>query len=164
MPTFTVSEEERRQARKPHDLFMISLGGQLLLGPAAIFLEIGRIALLLPLSFSLLFFLWSWRESKRCEQGKSWFVASHWRLALSRYRLLYIGYAITTLFLLLGWLLSVTIDPHSPQKFLAVALTRIGVMPTIIMVLVTLVMENMGLNMAQQGELPQKMVDRYPPP
>ncbi|MBF0219914.1 MAG: hypothetical protein HQL49_10365 [Gammaproteobacteria bacterium] len=161
---FSVSEALCKAGKRPHDIFMISLGGQLLLGPTAIFLQIGTVALLLPLGFSLLFFLWSLWQIRQPAIADNWFVATHWRLALRRYRLLYIGYGITTLFFVAASLLALTIDPDSPQKFLPIALDRIGVMPTLILVLVTLVMENSALNMAQKGELPDSCVKRYPPP
>ena len=150
-----------KQAKLPHNLFMVALGGQLLLGPAAIFLEVGRMGLLLPLGFSLIFFIYSFIKSR---DTAHWFIMQHWQLAMRRYKLLYIAYTITIIILVLSWFIGTNIDPTSPQKFLPVALTRIGVMPTIIMTFVLLVLENGGLSMATKGELPDKMVDRNPPP
>ncbi|MEJ1297925.1 MAG: hypothetical protein RPU64_00850 [Candidatus Sedimenticola sp. (ex Thyasira tokunagai)] len=158
---FDVDQGICKQAKLPHDLFMIGLGGQLLLGPAAIFLDIGRLGLLLPLVFSLIFFIYSYFKS----QGTThWFVIQHWNLALRRYKFLYIAYGITTVILILSWYIGTNIDPSSPQKFLPVALTRIGVMPTVVMIFVSLVLGNGGLSMANKGDLPDKMVKRNPPP
>lgn len=146
---------EIKEAKRAHEIFMVGLGGQLLLGPAAIFLQVGRIAILLPLLFSLLFAIYQWRVFKRLiiEQQPA-FIVTHWQLALHRYIPLGIGYLITILFLLLSWWLAGVFDPSSPNKFLAVAISRIGVLPVIVMIFVTLVMENMGLNMALRGEEP----------
>jgi hypothetical protein len=88
----------------------------------------------------------------------------HWRLALRNYRLLAIGFALTLLFLLISWGLEQSLDPHSPSHFLAVALTRIGVMPTLVMIFACFVIENGALNQVLRHEVPDKLVKAYPPP
>jgi hypothetical protein len=45
-----------------------------------------------------------------------------------------------------------------------VALIRIGVMPSIIMVFVCFVMENGALNQALRHEVPEWLVKAFPPP
>ncbi len=158
---FDIETGISKQARRPHQLFMMAVGGQLLLGPAAIFLKIGLPGLLLPLGFSLLFYVYSYWQSR---DTTHWFINQHWLLALRRYKYLYIAYAITIIFLMISWYVGTTIDPHSPQKFLPIALSRIGVMPTIIMLFVSLVLGNVGLNMAIKGELPDKFAQTNPLP
>lgn len=159
---FDVDEGTIKRAKGAHELFMVNLGMLLLLGPLAIFLGIGRLAVLLPMGVTALFVFYFWRRVNSA--GQTWFVQAHWRLALHNYRFLAIGFALTVVMLLISWVVSITIDHESPSRFLAVALTRIGVMPTIIMVFACFVIENGALNMALRSELPQKIVDRFPPP
>lgn len=148
-----IDEEQRRRAKFPHELFMVNLGAHLLLGPLAIFLEIGRLGLLIPIGFSALIIAYSyWRTGQAQAEA---FVHAHWQLALRRYRLLMLAYLISAVLIGIGWLLSFNIDPASPQKFLPVALTRIGVMPTVLMVLACFVLENGALGMALRGESPK---------
>lgn len=159
-----IDEALIRPAKAAHELFMVNLGSMLLLGPTAIFLGIGRLGIVLPILVSMLFILYTWRKSRHLARSGHWFVHVHWRLALFNYRLLGIGFALTLLFLLISWGLELSLDPRSPSHFLAVALTRIGVMPTIIMIFVCFVIENGALNQVLRHEVPERMVKAYPPP
>ncbi len=153
-----------KPAKAAHELFMVNLGTLLLLGPMAIFLGIGRMGIVLPILVSLLFILYTWLRGRTLARSGPWFVHVHWQLALRKYRLLGIGFALTLLFLLLSWGLELSLDPHSPSHFLAIALTRIGVMPTIIMIFACFVIENGALNQVLRHEVPDRMVKAYPPP
>jgi len=161
---FDIDESLIKPAKAAHELFMVNLGSLLLLGPMSIFLGIGRLGILLPILVSLLFILYTFQKTRRLAADGEWFVRMHWLLALRTYRLLAIGFALTLLFLLLSWGLEQALEPHSPSRFLAVALTRIGVMPTIIMIFVCLVIENSALNQVLRHEVPDKQVKAYPPP
>jgi hypothetical protein len=161
---FDIPQTELKAARAAHELFMVTLGVLLLLGPLSIFLGIGRIAILIPLLVSLVFMFYIRQRSQRIAETGPWFVAMHWRAALGNFRWLYIGFALTLVFLLISWLLELTIDPHSPSHFVAVAMTRIGVMPTIIMIFACFVMGNNGLNQVIRHEVPDKLVSAFPPP
>ena len=41
---------------------------------------------------------------------------------------------------------------------------RVGVMPTVVLVLVSFVLANMALEQANKGEVPDGIVNRYPTP
>ncbi len=162
---YAIDDAVRRQAKAPHELFMLNLGFfHLLLGPAALFLGIGLVGLLIPLGFSLAMMGYMLLRCKRVQGGGDWFVARHWSLAVRRNRWLLLGYSLTAAILLGGWLLTLGVDRESTRHILVTVITRIAVMPTIITVLVCFVMENGGLNMALEGELPKGFVERFPPP
>lgn len=161
---FDIPQNEIKSARAAHELFMVNLGALLLLGPLSIFLGIGRVAILIPLIISLLFLLYIRKKSQTLTTSGPWFVAMHWRAALGNFRWLFIGFALTVVFLLISWGLELAIDPHSPSHFVAVALTRIGVMPTLIMIFACFVMGNNGLNQVIRHEVPDKLVAAFPPP
>lgn len=159
-----IDEALVKPAKAAHELFMVNLGTLLLLGPMAIFLGIGRLGIVLPILVSLLFILYTWLRSCALARSAPWFVHVHWRLALRNYRLLAIGFALTLLFLLISWALERSLDPHSPSHFLAIALTRIGVMPTIVMIFACFVIENGALNQVLRHEVPDRMLQILPPP
>lgn len=163
---FAVDEAVRRRAKGAHELFMINLGlFHLLLGPAALFLGIGLKGLLLPLTFSASMMLYMLLRCQRSQDGtEHWFTALHWRLAVRRNRWLLLGYTLTGTILLGGWLLTLGVDRESTRHILVTVITRIAVMPTIILVLVCFVMENSALNMALGGELPDTLLKRFPAP
>jgi hypothetical protein len=161
---FDIPQAELKSAKAAHELFMVNLGALLLLGPASIFLGIGRIAILIPLGISLVFMLIIRQRSRGLVDSAPWFVAVHWRMALRNFRGLFIGFALTIIFLLISWGLELTIDPHSPSHFVAVALTRIGVMPVLIMIFASFVIGNNALNQVLRHEVPDKLVKAFPPP
>ena len=158
---FEVSEKEIRQAQMPHNLFVTGiLFFDLLLTPAAIALNIGLYGLLLPLACSLLVIGVIYLRSRKVTV---WFVDAHWRLALRHSQWLMIGYAVTAACMLLAWLLSLSADAHM-KHILLTALTRIAVLPTLVAVMVTVVMEASALALAGKGEVPERIARQYPPP
>ena len=158
---YTIDQAELKAAKNAHEVFMMNLGALLLLGPMTIFLGVGRIGILIPILFSGAFVLYSYRRFRRAQ---SWFVQIHWRLALRNYRWLYLGYGITTLLLLVSWLVESGASADSPSQLLAVALIRIGVMPSLIMVFACFVMGNGALNQALRHEVPERLAKSFSPP
>jgi hypothetical protein len=159
---FEAGQDEIRRAKAAHELFMVNLGAHLLLGPMGIFLDIGRLGILLPIFTSFLFIGYTLQRSRKLEPQQGYLTYLHWKLALRNYRFLLIGYGLTLLLLGISWLVEFSVDSASPNRFLSVALTRIGVMPTIIMVFACFVIENGALNQALRAEVADRLVQRYP--
>ena len=158
---FEASQKQIRQAQLPHNLFVTGiLFFDLLLTPAAIVMNIGLYGLLLPLTCSLLVIAVIYVRSRKVTV---WFVDAHWRLALRHSQWLMLGYALTAAFMLLAWLLSLSADAHM-KHILLTALTRIAVLPSLVAVMVTVVMEASALALAGKGEVPDRIVQKYPPP
>jgi hypothetical protein len=159
---FNPSPEARRLAQSPHNLFIVGLFAfDLFMTPAVLAMKLGMVSLLIPLLFSgtLMAYI-NWRG----KQDGVWFVQMHWRLAWTRCRILIIGYAVSAALILVAWLISqVSSDPHM-ASIMWTALTRIALMPTLIIVLVTSVMAFSAFSMAQKGELPDKLVAKFPQP
>jgi uncharacterized Tic20 family protein len=153
---------ERKQAQAPHNLFVAGVFAfDLLMTPAVLGLKIGMVGLLIPLvcSGSLLAYIYL-----RSRKQTSWFVDMHWRLTWNRSRLLLLGYAISASLVLIAWLLSMlSSDPHM-ASIIWTALTRIALMPTLIFVLFTSVLEAGAIAQATNGEVPDKLAAKYPPP
>jgi hypothetical protein len=161
---FPAGESERSRAKNPHELFILNLiVFHLLLAPAAIALKIGALALLLPLIFSAGVMSFIYWRARRAEAVDSWFVMAHWKIALRRCLLLLTGYGITGGILLLAFFLSLGMQGHM-KEIMFTALTRIGVMPTVILVFVSFVMESNALFQATRGEVPDSIALRYPAP
>ncbi len=161
----TVDERLRTRAKTPHEVFVVNLiGFHLLLTPAAIALGIGMGALLLPplLSGAVIGFL-AWRTRRAAVQAP-WFVAAHWRLALRRGVLLLYGYGASGALVLLGWLLTLGIERPETQSIMFTVFTRIAVMPTFIMVLITFALSTSAIGQAGRGEVPDRIALKFPPP
>ena len=159
---FAIDAVLKKKAKSPHELFLINiLIFHLLLTPATLALGIGRLGLLLPPFFSGLIILFTYLRSTRTDH---WFIVAHWKLALRRARLLLYGYAGTALLLGIGWLITLGMDKHSMQEIMLTVFTRIAIMPTLILVMVSAVIEAGSINQATRGELPDSLLKHYPAP
>ena len=159
-PNATV--EEVRKAQFPHNLFITGLFlFDLLMTPAVLALKIGMIGLFIPLllSGSLIAFIYL-----RSRKSTSWFVDVHWKLTFSRARLLMLGYAISAALIFIAWLISLASHDPNMGHIIWTALTRVALMPTVILVLATAVMEFGAYAQAAKREVPDKMAAKFPPP
>lgn len=156
------SKEERRQAQVPHNLFIIGVFAfDLLMTPAMIGLKIGMIALLIPLFCSGALLAWIYLRGRT---HSDWFIRMHWLQAWARGRFLLLGYAVSGTLILLAWLLSLNSSDAHMGHILWTALTRVALLPTLIMVMVTAVMEFSAASQAAKGEVADDLAARFPPP
>lgn len=148
----TVSAQEIKHAQVPHNLFIVAaMLFDLLMTPAAIAMKIGMYGLLVPLllSGSAIAYIYF-----RARTTRAPFVAAHWKLAFKRCQLLMIGYAVSGLLILLASLLGMASSDPNMKHIMLIALTRIAIVPSLIAVMVTLVMEAGSLGQAGRGEAP----------
>jgi membrane-associated HD superfamily phosphohydrolase len=157
------SVTEVRQAQSPHNLFIIGLFTfDLLMTPAVIAMKIGMMGLFIPLVCSGTLMIYIYLRSRKVTG--SWFVDTHWKLAFQRALLLLMGYGISAALILVAWLISLLSHDPNMQRILLTALTRIALMPTLILVLITSVMEFGAYSQAGKREMPDKIAAKYPPP
>ncbi|WP_040729486.1 hypothetical protein [Thiocapsa marina] len=191
---FPVDETTRRKAKTPHELAMVNLivfnlmiGVALLAGSMA---EpdsmIGRykwLAVSIPLALSLVLIGVTWMRSRQRGKNTSWFAAAHWRLAASRYRLIVIAYLVCAAILSIALIgkpdeteIAAQLRTLPPamqemerhkiesQDMASAIWARIGVVPLLLAVMVTIMLESGALYQAGRGELPDALVARCPPP
>ena len=159
---FSPTDAEKKRARWAHDLFVLNiLFFHLLLTPATIVMGVGQIGLLLPLTLSGLVIAFIYYRSRK---DPSWFVEAHWRLSFSRCKLLMMGYAGSLLVFGIGWLLTLGMDQESMRNIMFTVFTRIAIMPTLILAMVSTVLEASATSLVSKGEVPDKLVKAFPPP
>jgi len=151
------------KARLPHNIFMLNLAlFHLLMTPASIALEIGISGMLVPLMLSLAVITYTYIKSRKLEQTAHWFVLAHWKLAVKRYRILLISYAVTATLILIGWLLAMSSpDPHM-QNILQTVFIRIAIMPVLLIVMVNFYLESSAISMTSRGEVPDTIINMLP--
>lgn len=155
--------QERKDAQVPHNTYILGLFlFDLFMTPAVIGLKIGMIGLLIPLFFSGSLIAYIYMRGRN--GGLPWFVAAHWKLAFRRCKLLMLGYAITAVLVFVAWLLSTITDDHNMSTIMWTAMTRIALMPTLITVMITAVLEFSATAQAIKGEVPDKIAAAFPPP
>lgn len=156
------SERDIKRAHTPHNLYISGIFFfNLLMTPAMIVLDIGMAGLLVPLFCSAAMLVYI---HQRGQSEPNWFVQMHWQLCWTRGRLLLIGYAISATLVCLAWLISLYAQDANMKHILWTALTRIALMPTLIFVMVTAVLEFSAIGQANAREVPDKLAARFPPP
>ena len=149
-------------AQVPHNLFVSGLFlFDLLMAPAVIVLDIGMAGLLIPLLCSSALVAYIYLRSKKTT---GWFVDAHWRLAYSRGLWLLMSYAASAALILVAWLVSKGARDANMEHILWIALTRIALMPSLILVMVTAVLEAGAISLATKREVPDKLAASFPPP
>lgn len=153
------------KARIPHNIFMLNLAlFHLLMTPASIALEIGIAGMLAPLFLSLAVVTYTYIKSKQLVQNAHWFVLAHWMLAVKRYRILLISYAVTASLILIGWLLAMSSPDPNMQNILQTVFIRIAIMPVLLIVMINFYLESSAINMASRGEIPDSIINTLPEP
>lgn len=149
-----ISDAEVKQAQIPHNLFISGLFlFDLLMTPAVIVLKLGMAGMLLPLLCSGALIAYLYLRSKK---GSSEFIVAHWRLAYSRGLWLLAGYAVSAGLIFIAWLISLNARDANMGHILWTALTRIALLPTLVAVMVTAVMEASAISAATKRETPLK--------
>jgi hypothetical protein len=153
---------EVKKAQVPHNLYVTGLFiFDLLMTPGIIALKIGMLGLLIPLFFSGSLITYVYLRSRKTT---SWFVDMHWKLTFARAQWLMIGYAVSGTLIFLAWLISLASHDPNMGHIIWTALTRVALMPTLIMVLVTAVLEASSIPLVIKREVPDKFAAKYPPP
>ena len=157
---FDATEAEIKQARVPHNLFVSGLFLlDLLMTPAIIVSKSGMSGLLIPLFCSCALSGYIYLRSKKIT---TWFADVHWHLAFYHSKILMLGYAVSALLIFIAWLVSQTAHDESMKHIMWTALTRIALMPTLIAVMVTAVMGASAIGLANNREVPDKILKSYP--
>ena len=156
------SSAHRSKAKIPHNLFMLNLAVfHLLMTPAAIALNVGRLGLLLPLSLSLLTMLFSYVYCHKMDAQKQLFEYLHWRLALQRYKYLLIAYSISAALLLLGGVVMLGTEDANMREIMQTVFIRIAIMPVLLGVMLNFYLESNAISLASQGMIPQDLLEKY---
>ena len=169
-------------------LFNLMIGIALLAGSMApadsVIAQYKWVAVAVPLAVSLIVIGFTWKRASKAQDTMSWFAAAHWKLAASRYRLLLIGYlvcgAIVGFGLSSGGQGQASIEAqiaHLPpamqemerrklegQDMGGAVWARIGVVPLILIIMVSIMLESGALYQAGRGEVPDAMTKKLPPP
>lgn len=159
--SYEISDNEKKQARHPHELFLINLiTNHILLFAAALGVATSYPLLLLPTALaSASILIYTLVRARRSLTVDSWFVSCHWQVAARRSRMFLImlaavsGVVCTILLLAAG-------DP-SPQQWAILGAT---VLPVMVTVLVLIILETDAMQQATHGDLPKWVRERMPQP
>ena len=161
---FEISEQERKQARHPHEYFLINLiTNHILLFVGLLGMARDNpMALLIVPVISILILSYLLFRARRALKVDPWFVSCHWQLCARR-SLFFIGMIAFMGLVVLAVILSVGGDVNAlkPGHY---AVGGVAMLPTIFSVLVLVVMESDAVHKANLGEVPDWLVKKYPRP
>ena len=159
-----ISEAERKQARHPHEFFLINLITNHILvfvGLLGMAKQEPYLILIVPTVSILILAYLMWRA--RLSRGRDpWYVFAHWQLCARRSRF-FIGMIAAMGLGIAAILASVGGDAADlrPGHF---AIGGIVMLPTLFTILVLIIMESDAVHKANIGEVPEWMIRRFPPP
>jgi len=161
---YNVSEEDRKKAKIPHELFLTNLIGNHILwfvaglGVAGSYWQ--PLAMVPVISLIAVFYT-MWR-AKRARLEASWFVMCHWQLCVKRSRILLAVMCFLLLVACLGWM------AYTYLGLMDIAVKAmvggVGILPVMVTVLVLIMMEIDAMHQAAQGKLSAKIAEAYPNP
>ncbi len=161
---FDISEQESKQARHPHEYFLINL----ITNHILVFVALLGMAktypwvLLITPAVSILILSYLMMRARRALKSDTWFVACHWQLCARRSKffiamLALLGVVFTGLLLSVGGDTSALRPGHK-------ALGGVLALPTMLTVLTLIVMESDAVHKAKIGEVPDWLVKKFPKP
>lgn len=156
--TFTISETEIKQAKHPHDIFLVNLIFNHILVFASILTasSLAKFVVIVPI-FSILSMIYIFWGAARARNKYSWYVNGHWQLCVSRSKKFLFVVVAMLLVLLLLWVIS---GGHMrPQHW---AIGGATVLPVMVTVLILIIMESEALHQAKIGVLPDWVMQRFP--
>lgn len=156
-------EEERKQARHPHEFFLINLITNhilLFVGLLGMAKQEPWALLIVPTVSILILAYLVWR-AKLSRSRDPWFVFCHWQLCARRSRffigmILLMGLGIAAILASVGG----NVNDLRPGHY---AIGGMVMLPTLFSVLVLIIMESDAVHKATIGEVPDWLVDKYPP-
>lgn len=159
---YEISEDDRRKAKVPHEIFLINLIGNHILWFIASLGLAGQywqpLALVPVVSIVILSYI-LWR-AKRAQDSAPWFVACHWQMTAKRSKVFLCVLGVLLTAALLGW---VGYTYFGMMDIAVKALVGgIGVLPVVVVTLVLIVMESDALHQSSQGIVPDGVAKLIP--
>ncbi|MBE0511179.1 MAG: hypothetical protein K0A95_11640 [Chromatiales bacterium] len=161
---YAVSEKEISAAKLPHEIFLFNL----ITNHILIFVGLLGLAgsypwvMLITPAISLVLLSYLILRAKQSLRKDSWYVFSHWQLCAFRSKL-FIG-IILLLALVVAVLIFTVGGDFSKLRPGHYALAGVAFIPTLLSVLTLIVMESDAVHKAKSGEVPQSIVNKFPPP
>ncbi|MDQ1363954.1 MAG: hypothetical protein QG652_1816 [Pseudomonadota bacterium] len=155
---FKISETEARQAKIPHDIFLVNLIFNHILVFATILTasSLTQYIVVVPI-FSILSTLFIFWGAHRAKNRYSWYVNGHWQVCVSRSKKFIFMIAVMLTVFLVVWLVS---DGHlRPRHW---ALGGAAILPVMVTVLILIMLESESLHQAKSGILPEWILEKYP--
>lgn len=157
-----IPEEQLKQAKQPHELFLINLVFNHILMFIAALGVVDSIPYFLPLvpllSICILSYtLWRAKYAKRKD---AWYVMCHWQVCARRSCVFLSVVCLLLLIIFLGWIGFTYYDFKKVQTLALIG--GFGMLPTMGTILVLIILESDSLHQSRTGKLPDWVVKKFP--
>lgn len=160
---FSVSPEDRKHAKWPHEIFLINLIFNhifIFCATIAVFSSFPFLPALVPaISFSIISYILV-RARQVAASNESWFVKAHWQIGAKRNRFFMLLLAITCIVSIGGLWLSKMLGWAKVPTIALIA--GVGLLPFMLVLLVLIVLGNESVVMARNGKLPKSFMTQNP--
>ena len=155
---FTITEEESKKAKHPHDIFLLNLIFNHILIFVAILSasSLAHYIVVVPV-LSIMSMIYLFIGASRAKTKASWYVSGHWQLCAKRSRMFLIMILIVSAIFVILWFVSG--GNLRPQHW---ALGGAAFFPAMLTVFALIIMESEGLHHAKIGKLPDWVKQKYP--
>ena len=158
---FSISPEEGKRAKWPHEIFLINLVFNHIFVFVATVAVVGTFPLLPALvpviSFSIIGYIML-KARQVAASDETWFVKSHWRIAARHNRIFMLLLAATCLVSGGGLQLSRMLGLAKIQTIALIG--GVGLLPFMVSLLVLIVLGNDAVFQARTGKLPKRFVEQ----
>lgn len=156
------SIKEKKKAKIPHELFTINAIVVHLFLPATV-MKFGdsEYALGVPLIISLIIIGYTFLHTKKAKIQDSYFVFIHWQWSMNWYKPVLISYVVAIFIILLGFIISYSSDDNM-AKIIDMVFLRLSLAPPFFTILVAFVVMSGAMFNAGCGEIPEKLMLKYP--
>ncbi|MBI5436099.1 MAG: hypothetical protein HY937_03170 [Nitrosomonadales bacterium] len=162
---FSISAEESKRAKWPHEIFLINLVFNHIFVFVATTAVVGTLPLLPALvpviSFSIIGYI-IFKARQVAASDETWFVKSHWRIGARHNRIFMLLLAATCLVSGGGLWLSRMLGWARIQTIALIG--GVGLLPFMVSLLVLIVLGNDAVFQARTGKLPKRLVEQNPGP
>lgn len=160
---FSISPEEGKRAKWPHEIFLINLVFNHIFVFVATVAVVGTFPLLPALvpviSLSIIGYI-IFKSRQVAASNETWFVKSHWRIGARRNRIFMLMLSVTFVVCGGGFLLSKMLGW---AKIPTIALIGgVGLLPFMVSLLVLIVLGNDSVHLARTGKLPSRFIEQNP--
>jgi hypothetical protein len=160
---FSVSPDEARRAKWPHEIFLINLIFNHIFVMAATIAVVGSFPLmpvLVPIiSISIIGYILV-KSRQVSVSDETWFVKAHWQICARRNRLFILLLSVPCIITVGGLWLSRTLGW---AKIPTIALIGgVGLLPFMVALLILIVLGNESVHLARNGKLPKSFVEKNP--
>ena len=159
---FDVPAEQSKKAKVPHEIFLTNLIGNhilMFIAGLGLFRSYWQPLAMVPvLSFlTLAYLLWRAKKSRAIDP---WFVMCHWQLCAKRCRLFVYMLLLLCVISGFGWI------GYTYLGIMEIAVYALiggaGMLPVMVAVLALILMESDILHQAEEGKLPNSILEQYP--